>query len=81
MYEKEHPELLCQMYDLIVEAQTEGHVCMLVCRPGSKPNSEQLKAKGVVMEDLMISMAQDESELRRMIEIGINCDTVRTFVI
>jgi hypothetical protein len=81
MYEKEHPESLWPMYDLITEAQTEGHACMLVCRPGSKPSIEQLKAKGVVMEDLLVSIALDGSELRRMMEIGINCDTLRTFVI
>ena len=81
MYEKEHPELLCQMYDLIVEAQEEGHVCMLVCRPGSKPNVEQLKARGVVLADLLVNTAADMTDLRTTIELGINCDTVRTFVI
>jgi len=77
----EHPESLCGFYDLIVEEQVAGNICMLVCRPGSKPNSDQLKARGVVLSELLVNMAMNNEDVRAAIETGINCDTVRTFVI
>lgn len=77
----EHPEELWPMYDLISETQSEGHVCILVCRPGSKPNTEQLKARGVVLGDLIVNLAKDEDELRKVMLLGVNSEEVRTFIV
>lgn len=80
MNRKEHPDEVCEAYNLIAESQSNGDVCMLICRPGSKPNLEQLKSRGVVLSDLMIWHAKDGDEVRMAIETSTNTEA-RTFVI
>lgn len=81
MHRQEHPPEICKMYDLIAETQGEGHICMLVCRPGSKPNIKELKARGVVLGDLLVSEADDMDDVLISIELGVDSKEIRTFVI
>jgi hypothetical protein len=81
MSRQEHPPEVCKMYDLIAETQAEGHICMLVCRPGSEPNTKELKARGVVLGDLLVSKAETTEDVLISIELGVDSKEIRTFVI
>ena len=76
-----HDSEQCKEYANITEAQRAGHVCMLVCQPGSKPNMTALKRYGVNVKDLLVALTESGMESGNVSNIGHQSGAVEVFTI
>jgi hypothetical protein len=78
---KEHDaEIYREAYESMAEVQKSSeHVIAVVCRPGTRPNTELAKDVGLVLDDMLFAMPETTAEATRLNELLVRSNAAQVF--